>query len=75
MSKKTKELEKDVEVKVVDVKETREEVKTYSQEQLVKSQKFKGLSDIVRSVIGEKEKVTIVEVEKRIESFLIMEVR
>ncbi len=75
MSKKTKDLEKDVEVKVVDVKETSEEVKTYSQEQLVKSQKFKGLSDIVRSVVGEKEKVTILEVEKRIESFLSMEVR
>ncbi len=75
MSKKTKELEKDVEVKDVDVKETREEVKTYSQVQLVKSQKFKGLSDIVRSVVGEKEKVTIEEVEKRIENFLSMEVR
>lgn len=75
MSKKTRELEvQEVDVSEEKITET-SEGKIYSKEQLVKSQKFRHISDIVRSVVGEEEQVTIEEVEKRVEVFLTMEVR
>ncbi len=75
MSKKTKEFVECEAVVENIVESVNEEHKSYSIEQLVKSLKFKGLSDIVRSVVDVEEMVTIEEVEKRIEKFLSMEVR
>ncbi len=76
MSKKTRELEvQEVEASVESLEETMAEAKTYGREQLARSQKFKNYCDIVRSVVGEDEEVTVEELEKRVEDFLGMEVK
>ena len=63
-----KQLENDKTEKKTEISAMKEAV--FSKEQLSKSKSFKKYIDIISAVIGDNEKVTKAEAQKRIDSFL-----
>ncbi len=47
----------------------------YSKDKLMKAKKFESFKDVVSCVVGDDEKVTLAEVEKRVDEFLKKEVK
>ncbi len=50
-------------------------VTTYNKEQILKSEKFKDLKDVIQVVVTESETISLNEVEKRVVNFLKREVK